>query len=106
MFIAYLGGIFFPIILFLFWYKFMYSPYQFFKKFGLHSPPTVPFFGNILDIFKLGNSINALEKWSKKYGKVFGYYIGAQPYLAVLDPDILKEIMIKKFDNFTERKAS
>ncbi|XP_019851786.1 PREDICTED: cytochrome P450 3A24-like isoform X2 [Amphimedon queenslandica] len=103
MFFAYLGGIVFLIISFLFWYKFIYSPYQFFKKFGLHSPPTVPFFGNIFDIFKLG-SIYALEKWSIKYGKVFGYYIGAQPYLAVLDPDILKEIMIKKFDNFTERK--
>uniref|UniRef100_A0A1X7TPU3 Cytochrome P450 n=1 Tax=Amphimedon queenslandica TaxID=400682 RepID=A0A1X7TPU3_AMPQE len=79
------------------------NPYEFFKKLGLHSPTTVPFFGNNLDIFTLG-SICALEKWSKEYGKVFGYYIGAQPYLAVLDPDILKEIMIKKFDNFTERK--
>ena len=34
------------------------------------------------------------------------YYIGAQPYIVILDPNMIKEITIKQFDNFTERRVS
>ena len=51
----------------------------------------------------LGKYFIVITKASINY--TYRYYIGAQPYLAVLDPDILKEIAIKNFDNFTERKV-
>ena len=38
--------------------RFAYGPYQVFKKIGLPSPPTVPFFGNSLDMLKLVIMIN------------------------------------------------
>ena len=37
---------------------------------------------------------------------LYSYYIGAQPYIVVLDPNMIKEITIKQFDNFTERRVS
>ncbi|XP_019850488.1 PREDICTED: cytochrome P450 3A24-like isoform X3 [Amphimedon queenslandica] len=102
MFFAYIfGGAL--LLVFTLWYKFAYAPYQVFKKVGLTSPPTVPFFGNSLDIFKLTDTV-AVEKWMRIHGKVFGYYFGARAVVAILDLDMLKEITIKQFDNFTERR--
>ena len=33
----------------------------------------------------------------------YRYYVGSQPYMLVSDLDMLKQIMIKDFDNFTDR---
>ncbi|XP_063598457.1 cytochrome P450 3A29-like [Penaeus indicus] len=48
-------------------------------------------------------SIDVIGKWVKKYGKVFGYYIGWKPTLVVTDLDMIKDILIKEFHNFANR---
>ena len=45
-----------------------------------------------------------LPTWGKKYGKVYGFYEAGTPALAVADPDMVKEVLIKQFDNFEQRK--
>ena len=34
------------------------------------------------------------------------FYLGRTPYLVTSDPEILKEITIKQFDNFSDRTVS
>lgn len=41
----------------------------------------------------------------KKYGKVYGSYLGTQPTIVVSDPEMVKEITIKQFWNFSDRNA-
>jgi cytochrome P450 len=55
-----------------------------------------------LSIKKDGH-IPFLEKQIKKYGPVFGYYVGATPKVAIADVEIAKEIMVKEFENFRDR---
>lgn len=42
----------------------------------------------------------------KKYGNVYGCYLAGQPVIMVSDPEMVKEIMIKQFWNFSERNSS
>ena len=39
------------------------------------------------------------------YGKIYGYYEGGTPVLGVADPDMVREILIKQFDIFQQRKV-
>ena len=49
------------------------------------------------------DTLSLLQDWSKKYGRVFGYFVGLRPQLQVTDVDIVKEIFIKQFSNFMNR---
>lgn len=44
-----------------------------------------------------------IAKWTKQYGKVFGYYVGWRPTLVVADLDLVKQVLIKDFNNFSNR---
>ncbi len=39
-----------------------------------------------------------------KYGRVWGRYSGATQEIFLADPELLKELMVKKFDDFTDRQ--
>ena len=40
----------------------------------------------------------------KKYGRLWGQYSGTRPELFVAEPELLKELMVKRFDDFTDRQ--
>ena len=44
-------------------------------------------------------------KWWHDLGKpkVWGYYEGSAPTIAVIDPAIIKNVFVKQFDSFRER---
>ena len=44
-------------------------------------------------------------KWYHELGKpkVWGYYEGSHPVIAVIDPAIIKSVFVKQFDSFRER---
>ncbi|KYR00511.1 hypothetical protein DLAC_02522 [Tieghemostelium lacteum] len=44
-----------------------------------------------------------LNGLSSKYGMVYRFYMGSYYSLVVTDPDMMREIFIKNFDNFTDR---
>lgn len=46
---------------------------------------------------------SVLDSYYKRYGRMYGSYQGATPTLVVSDPDILREIMVSKFKNFSDR---
>ncbi|XP_061177067.1 cytochrome P450 3A24-like [Saccostrea echinata] len=69
---------------------------------GVKGPPPHILFGNHMTIAKKGFA-EADMMWWREYGDVFGYFTGRSPMLVVADTDILKEILVKQFQNFTDR---
>lgn len=79
-----------------------YNKYSYWRRRNVKHPTPLPLVGNALS--HLIHSYQDLSRdWSKKYGKVYGYYQGAKPYLVVADANVLKQICIKDFDKFTNR---
>ncbi|XP_014725997.1 PREDICTED: cytochrome P450 3A29-like [Sturnus vulgaris] len=78
-------------------------PYQTFKKLGIPGPRPLPFVGTFLE-YQHGVH-NFDQKCFEKYGKIWGFYDGRQPVLAVLDPILIKNILVKECYNiFTNRR--
>ncbi|XP_074201850.1 cytochrome P450 3A24-like [Camelus bactrianus] len=74
-----------------------------FKKLGIPGPKPLPVFGNVL-AYKKG-IWDFDEECFKKYGKVWGFYDGGQPVLAILDPDMIKTVLVKEcYSTFTNRR--
>ncbi|XP_038618781.1 cytochrome P450 3A24-like [Tachyglossus aculeatus] len=78
-------------------------PYNTFKKLGIPGPRPLPFFGTFLEY---RNGVFEFDQMCfEKYGKVWGIFDGRQPILAVLDPDIIKTVLVKEFhDSFPNRR--
>lgn len=77
-----------------YWHK-----YSFWRRRNLKTPTPVPFFGNLLSL-ALHPRQHLEVEWPKKYGKVYGMYLGTRPYLVCADASVLKKICIKDFDVF------
>ncbi|XP_017274474.1 thromboxane-A synthase isoform X2 [Kryptolebias marmoratus] len=48
--------------------------------------------------------LKPLSEIVKTHGKVCGYYLGRKPMVVIADPDILRQVMVKDFNNFTNRR--
>ncbi|KAE9548524.1 hypothetical protein FO519_008267 [Halicephalobus sp. NKZ332] len=71
-----------------FFLGFMYDIYQHTKKYGLED---TPYF---------------IQKFQSKFGDTFGVYLGSYFQVMTVDLDLVKEIFIKQFSNFTDRESN
>jgi len=78
--------------------------YNFFKQLNIPGPSSTFFFGNILDFAKSRRPTLTIQKWTEKYGRIFGYFEGHTPILVISDPEILQDVFIKSFSNFHSRR--
>ncbi|XP_068226086.1 cytochrome P450 3A40-like [Palaemon carinicauda] len=44
-----------------------------------------------------------IGKWLEEYGNIFGYYMGAKPFLVVRDLELVRQVLVKDFHNFSNR---
>ncbi|XP_065599254.1 thromboxane-A synthase isoform X3 [Cyrtonyx montezumae] len=82
---------------------FLYSTSAFSKlsEVGIRHPPPLPFIGNLL-FFREGFWENH-TKLITEYGPVCGYYIGRQMFVVISAPEVIKQILVTDFSNFTNR---
>ncbi|KAM9582281.1 thromboxane-A synthase isoform 2-T2 [Guaruba guarouba] len=86
-------------VVLLYWYS--TSAFSKLSKVGIRHPPTLPFIGNLL-FFHEGFWENH-TKLITEYGPVCGYYIGRQMFVVVSTPEMIKQILVTDFSNFTNR---
>lgn len=80
------------------------NAYNHFKKLGIKTPKYEFFYGNYRELAKETFSC-ALQKWTKLLGtKTYGYYEGHCPILVTSDLEMVQEILVKQYANFSARK--
>ena len=86
----------------------MNTIYRYWKKKGVKGPePSLFGLGHTTELFKgIGQNDMGAKKWAKEYGAIYGLYMMTKPVLVVNDPDVAKEISIKKFSIFSTRGRS
>ncbi|XP_044534557.1 thromboxane-A synthase [Gracilinanus agilis] len=84
------------------WYS--TSAFSSLEKVGIRHPKPLPFIGN-LTFFRQGFWESHTEL-IKTYGPLCGYYLGRRMYIVVYEPQMIKEVLVKNFGNFTNRMMS
>ncbi|XP_071770534.1 cytochrome P450 3A30-like [Centroberyx gerrardi] len=80
-----------------------YWTYGIFEKLGIPGPKPRMYWGTVGSLDQVYYIDD--QKHSKQYGKVWGMYEFRKPMLAVMDPVMLKAIMVKEcFSHFTNRQ--
>jgi len=82
-------------------YKYTTWTFGTFKKLGIPGPRPWPLVGTSWVMMTQG--LVAHDMSFKKYGPVVGSFQGRTPIMIVYDVDILKQILVKDFSNFTNR---
>ncbi|XP_032617812.1 thromboxane-A synthase isoform X2 [Hylobates moloch] len=84
------------------WYS--TSAFSRLEKLGLRHPKPSPFIGN-LTFFRQGFWESQMEL-RRLYGPLCGYYLGRQMFIVISEPDMIKQVLVENFSNFTNRMAS
>ncbi|XP_004851332.1 thromboxane-A synthase isoform X2 [Heterocephalus glaber] len=84
------------------WYS--TSAFSTLEKLGIRYPKPSPFIGN-LTFFRQGFWDGQLEL-RRLYGPLSGYYLGRRMHIVISDPDMIKQVLVENFSNFTNRMAS
>ncbi|GFY50946.1 cytochrome P450 3A8 [Trichonephila inaurata madagascariensis] len=87
------------------WIRWRRRKLMIFVDLGIPGPPPHILFGNILELNRKG-PFRCHKEWIEKYGKIVGFFHGMKPILLVAEPDLLKKILIKDFNLFSDRPES
>lgn len=90
------------LILSLLWYWQRVNRMSILRRNGIPGPKPHLIFGHLREYNSRGYN-NCYEEWKRVYGRIFGYYLGAKPFIVVTDPQLLRLIQIKDFNHFSDR---
>ncbi|GBN00404.1 hypothetical protein AVEN_257801-1 [Araneus ventricosus] len=71
-----------------------------FRNSGIPGPKPSILLGNLDELHSSPVPHDVLSAWLKKYGNVFGYFIGEMPHLVVKDLDMLQKVIIVGYIDF------
>lgn len=74
-----------------------------FATLPLAGPPFRPFVGNLPDLTKTEYH-ELVYRWSVKYGPVYRFFMGPLPVVVIADPELIKTVGVKLFQDFHDRK--
>ncbi|XP_065054595.1 cytochrome P450 3A24-like [Rhopilema esculentum] len=80
-------------------------PFSFFKRYGIPHPQYSHLTGNVSDLMRQGTSVYFIMSNMKKFGNIFGFYLGRNPHVVVADPSVLEVVFVKEFSNFHNRRV-
>lgn len=84
-------------------YSYYANKFTFWSSRGVDGPRPLPLLGNLLEmLFKSQFELDM--KRIEQYGQIYGIYEGASPIITIADPVILKQIMVKDFHMFPDRR--
>lgn len=72
-----------------------------FQRHGIPGPKPDLFWGNFMQLRE--DRIQVMERWIAEHGKVFGFYMGEEPFMVVSDPEMVKQCLVKEFPTFHDR---
>lgn len=84
-------------------YLYLNKVYSYWSDRGVPGPKTIPLVGQIIFRFTATSPEKELS-WARQYGPVFGTYEGLQPTLTVGDPELIRQILVRDFDCFRNRR--
>ncbi|KAI2802051.1 hypothetical protein BLOT_010243 [Blomia tropicalis] len=87
------------LIAFTYWYS--TRNYNYWKNQGIDGPAPTPFLGSFFNI-RVPMPISQMDQ-VRKYGKIFGIYMGSKPQLMISDPKLIKQIVVSDFHMFRNR---
>ena len=69
---------------------------------GLSGPTPRFFFGNVIELFTHNRHSSAcLADWTKRFGKIYGYFIGHTPIICISDPNMPSRNFYHKIQSFS-----
>ncbi|KAH9396192.1 hypothetical protein TYRP_019945, partial [Tyrophagus putrescentiae] len=80
------------------------SKYSYWSSRNVRGPFSIFPFGNLLSRVRVQPQVIELE-YMKKYGKVYGSYSGLLPVLSIIDAEDIKQVLIKDFQHFADRRV-
>jgi cytochrome P450 family 6 len=91
-------------------YLFVSEKQKYFQKRGIVTPKYEFFFGHMRDtFFKRRHVSSVFEDMYREYKdkeQLIGFYDVITPYLLVIDPELVKQVLIKDFKHFRNNEFS
>ncbi|CAG0924441.1 unnamed protein product [Notodromas monacha] len=85
--------------------RYAFFGFDFFSKQGIPTvQPILPVVGNVWKVWKRDNMQIEVERL-RIYGKLYGMFEGKNPIYVTSDPEIIKAVTVKEFDNFVDRRG-
>ncbi|XP_014477701.1 PREDICTED: cytochrome P450 9e2-like [Dinoponera quadriceps] len=87
---------------------YFFRRFNYFKRHGILHVPPVLIFGDMMSIALRRTSFaDYLQKlyWFKPDAKYYGFYPTSRPVIMLRDPELVKEVFVKNFDLFPNRRG-
>jgi len=68
-------------------------------------PPSLLFGSGPWNLHQITSSELDMER-AQKHGRIFGFYDMSTPWISIADPNIVKKILVKNFDNFSSHQLT